>query len=92
MRPQAKLGGLTMVTSIDLGFYPEIDGFAFNNNWTFDQYEIDRIHDLFQESVTPVVAALAPILTPAAGVLDIIGSFVGIPPGTTALYFQDFCV
>lgn len=85
MPPQAKLGGLAVATSVDLGFYPEADGFAFNNNWTLDQYEIDRIHDLFQESVTPVVAALAPILTPAAGVLDILGSFVGIPPGTLEL-------
>ena len=66
-----------------LDFLPDRDGFAFSNNdWTFDQTEIETIDKLIQAAITPVIGLLSPFLVPAEGVLDFFGSLVGIPPGT----------
>ena len=74
-------GGSFMQSMLD--FLPDRDGFAFSNNdWIFDQTEIDTIDRLIQSAITPVIGLLSPFLVPAEGVLDFLGTLVGIPPGT----------
>ena len=63
-------------------FQPKIEGFAFMNDWKFDDTEKATILRFFQAAVGPAVALLLPFLTPAIGVQDVLLAPFGVPPGT----------
>jgi hypothetical protein len=45
-------------------FRPDVDGFAFVNNWTFDAAEKKQIQDILTGALVPMAAALAPMIAP----------------------------
>ena len=56
-------------------FVPDVDGFAFANNWSFDDREKQEIRDIVQAALpaaaallSPIVMAAAPLIAPVAGI------------------------
>ncbi|KRA79702.1 PKD domain-containing protein [Altererythrobacter sp. Root672] len=55
-------------------FKPDVDGFAFRNNWSFDQRERNEIEGIINRALpvaaaalTPIVMAASPAIAPIAG-------------------------
>jgi hypothetical protein len=55
-------------------FVPDVDGFAFANQWTFDEREKKEIRDIVREAMpiaaaalTPIVMGVSPVIAPVAG-------------------------
>jgi hypothetical protein len=55
-------------------FVPDVDGFAFKNDWTFDERERQEIRAITQAALpvavaalTPIVMAASPMIAPVAG-------------------------
>src|SRR5437773_12078261 len=55
-------------------FNPDVDGFAFKNDWTFDAVEKAEIRQITEDALpiaaaalTPIVMAASPTIAPAAG-------------------------
>src|SRR5262249_13636810 len=61
-------------------YRPAIDGFAFPNGFSLNDAELAQVKDIFHKAGAAVVAALT--ASPASPVIDILGTLVGIPPGT----------
>jgi hypothetical protein len=70
-------------------FRPQVDGFAFHNDWLLDQTERALILNIVDGAVGAAALALAPLYAPVLGlavvaqdaILDGIGALFGIPPG-----------
>lgn len=55
-------------------FKPDVDGFAFQNNWTFDEVERAEIRSMLRSALpiaaaalSPIVMAASPMIAPVAG-------------------------
>ena len=57
-------------------FIQDVDGFAFPNEWTFDEREKDEIASILKDALpiaaaalTPIVMAASPMIAPVAGIV-----------------------
>src|SRR5258708_1459833 len=73
-------------------FRPQVDGFAFHNDWVLDQTEQKLILTIIDSAVAAASIALAPLYAPVLGlavvaqdaILDGLGALFGIPPGVVS--------
>jgi hypothetical protein len=68
-----------------LVFVPQVNGFAFDNSWFFDDVEKSKIQEVSAAALATVYTLLAPVVIPAVapvqGFVDALGALFGIPPG-----------
>jgi hypothetical protein len=60
-------------------FVPERHGFAFSNNWTFDEAERTAVNGVFTAIEPIVIAAIQPFVIGSAATLDVVLAALGLP-------------
>src|SRR5262249_13379140 len=69
-------------------FRPEIDGFAFENSWTFDALETEQLKRIISEALPAAEAIASPIIAAIAGPVIATELAIAGPFAPIVLYYE----